>query len=326
MRDLVRLAVAAHRPIELPIEGRRDSAVMVLLHEERGVEQVIFQVRTQHVEHHRGEISFPGGSRDPADDSLLATALRETHEEIGVPEEDVEVFGQLDDTFTVSSNYLIRPYVGAIRTGGRTFTTAASEVSELLRVPLEHLLSPAARTVQVVERDGVATSTPAYRYGEHVIWGATARVSAVRHAVGSRLRRGRRRQRHDAAARAPRSIRGQRARHLHRQPRRAADGSRGGAGAGAGRAPAPGAGDGRLRQSPQPRPCHRAADRGALRAHRHRARLAARGGAGRGRGQRLGKTCVGAGRWAAARRGPTPSPAPKAAPPCVRASAARSTR
>ena len=176
MRDRVRVAVAAHRPRELPLAGRRDSAVMVLLHEERGVEHVLFQVRTQHVEHHRGEISFPGGRRDPADRTLLTTALRETHEEIGVPEQDVEVFGQLDDTVTLASNYLIRPYVGAIRTGGRAFTTAPSEVSELLRVPLAHLLSPAARAVQVVERDGVAVPTAAYRYGDHVIWGATARV------------------------------------------------------------------------------------------------------------------------------------------------------
>ena len=176
MRDRARLALAGYRPRELPLEGRPSSAVLVLLHEERGVEHVLFQVRTQHVAHHRGQISFPGGRRDAADRSLLATALRETREEIGVPEADVEVFGQLDDTLTATSNYLIRPYVGALRPGSREFAAAPREVSELLRVPLEHLLSPGAQGWQVVERDGVPEPTPAYCYGDHVIWGATARV------------------------------------------------------------------------------------------------------------------------------------------------------
>ncbi|MSQ42409.1 MAG: CoA pyrophosphatase [Dehalococcoidia bacterium] len=175
MRDRVRLALAAHRPLELPLASRRAAAVLLLLHEERGVEHVLFQVRTLAVDH-PGEISFPGGGHHPSDRSLLATALRETREEIGVPAHDVEVLGQLDDTATRSSNYLIRPYVGVLRPGPREFATAPLEVSELLRVPLDHLLSPGTRGWYVVDDAGAPEPTAAYYYGEHVIWGATARM------------------------------------------------------------------------------------------------------------------------------------------------------
>ena len=105
-----------------------------------------------------------------------------------MPEADVEVLGQLDDTVTATSNYLVRPYVGALRPGLREFTTAPREVSELLRVPLEHLLSPAGARWHVVERDGCPTPTPAYRYGDYVIWGATARGCSASSSRCSRRR------------------------------------------------------------------------------------------------------------------------------------------
>jgi 8-oxo-dGTP pyrophosphatase MutT (NUDIX family) len=178
VREQVRLAVASHRPIEIPLGEMRDSAVLVLLHEERGVEHLVLQVRSRRMALHRGEIGFPGGTRDAADHSLLATALRETREEIGLPEHEIEVYGQLDDAVTVVSNYRVRPYAAAVRPGARDFVADTREVHALLRVPLEHLLSPAAQGWYVVERDGQPVPTAAYHYGEHVIWGATARMIA----------------------------------------------------------------------------------------------------------------------------------------------------
>ncbi len=178
MRDHVRDAVRLHTARPMPLDGRRDAAVLLLLHAIDGVEHVLLQVRTSTVEHHRGEISFPGGRRDRVDDTLLDTALRETHEEIGVPPEMVEVFGALDDTDTRASNYRVRPYVGAVTPGFDAFLHAEREVSALLRVPLPHLLDPVNHVWKPVEQDGVTVASPAYQFGEHVIWGATARVLA----------------------------------------------------------------------------------------------------------------------------------------------------
>ncbi len=178
MRDRVRDALRSYTAQPMTLEGRRDAAVLLLLHAVDGVEHVLLQVRTSTVEHHRGEISFPGGRRDRLDGTLLDTALRETHEEIGVPREMVEVFGALDDTETRVSNYRVRPYVGAVTLGFDAFLHAEREVSALLRVPLPHLLDPVNHVWKAVEQDGAAVATPAYQFGEHVIWGATARVLA----------------------------------------------------------------------------------------------------------------------------------------------------
>jgi 8-oxo-dGTP pyrophosphatase MutT (NUDIX family) len=176
-RDHARRALAQYQPRELAIEDRRPAGVLVLIHEVEGADHIVFQQRTHGVRHHKGEISFPGGARDPEDTDLLATALRETHEEIGVVADLVEVFGQLDDTETYGSNYLIRPYVGAVAEGiAVTFVEAEREVRELFHVPLEHLLSPESRTWKVAERAGVVESTPSYTYEESEIWGATARM------------------------------------------------------------------------------------------------------------------------------------------------------
>ena len=178
MRDRVRDAVLSHKAQPMPLGGRRDAAVLLLLHAVDGVEHVLLQVRTATVKDHQGEISFPGGRRDRLDGTLLDTALRETHEEIGVPPEMVEVFGTLDDTETRVSNYRVRPYVGAIVPGFDAFLHAEREVSALLRVPLVHLIDPVNHIWKAVEQDGTAVATPAYQFGEHVIWGATARVLA----------------------------------------------------------------------------------------------------------------------------------------------------
>jgi 8-oxo-dGTP pyrophosphatase MutT (NUDIX family) len=176
LRDAVRLACTAHQPTELPLEGRSAAGVMVLLREIEGEDHVLLQVRTTHVRHHKGEISLPGGRQDASDATLLHTALREAQEEVGVPPEAVEVWGQLDDTPTVASNYLVRPFVGVIPGDLEPSNCAPQEVESLIEVPLQHLLSDRSRIWKVVDRDGTPAATPAFAYDGHVIWGATARV------------------------------------------------------------------------------------------------------------------------------------------------------
>ncbi len=177
VRALSRALLAAHEPALIGVEGRKRAAVLLLLYERENEEHVLFQVRTQQVEHHKGEISLPGGASDPRDGSFRTTALRETHEEIGVAPEHVEIFGRLDDVATRSSNYAIAPFVGAItEPGAYLFRTAPHEVSQLLEVPLAHLRSDDAAEWSVREDGGEALAARSFRWGEHLIWGATARV------------------------------------------------------------------------------------------------------------------------------------------------------
>ena len=175
MRERIREIVEGHEAAPLEDAALAPAAVLLLLHERDGAEHLLFQVRTHHVEHHKGEISFPGGAHDAEDGTLEATCLRETEEEIGVAASDIELFGRLD-TVPTRSHFAMTPFVGAItRPGPYPFRLAELEVAELLEVPLEWLRSPAALE-WTARPDG--SPMPAYRHGEHLIFGATARVVA----------------------------------------------------------------------------------------------------------------------------------------------------
>ncbi len=176
-RHQIREALTSFRPNELSNVNRRESGVLLLMHQIAGVEHLVFQHRTERVRYHKGQISFPGGARDTEDGTLLETALRETKEEIGVSGDLIEIYGRLDDTVTGGTNYLIRPFVGVISSDVRVeFVEAEREVRELFHVPVAHLLSEEARAWKAVEQDGSIEITPAYAYGAHIIWGATARM------------------------------------------------------------------------------------------------------------------------------------------------------
>lgn len=177
VRDQIREALTSFQPSELSRANLRESGVLLLMHQIAGVEYLVFQHRTERVRYHKGQISFPGGARDFEDGTLLETALRETEEEIGISGDLVEVYGRLDDTVTGGTNYLIRPFVGAVPSDVNVeFVEAKHEVRELLHVPVTHLLSEEARAWKAVERDGAIEVTPAYAFGAHIIWGATARM------------------------------------------------------------------------------------------------------------------------------------------------------
>lgn len=134
--------------------------------------KIILTVRTHTVEHHKGQISFPGGVFEPQDSSLEETALRETHEEIGLAREFVEIVGELPDIPTVATRFRVRPYVGLVREYPE-FQPNAHEIGEILLVPLKHLLDPANAALETHERNGVKYQINAYHFNSHRIWGAT---------------------------------------------------------------------------------------------------------------------------------------------------------
>ena len=156
------------------VHGRTKAAVLVALYVDGGDLHAVFTRRRHDLRSHAGEISFPGGRRDPGDTSLLETALRETEEEIGLPRDVVRVLGALAPTPTVATNYGVYPFVGLIEPG-RLWTLSPREVDEVLELRLAALRAARARR-RLLHR-GIPFRTDVYDMGDStVIWGATARI------------------------------------------------------------------------------------------------------------------------------------------------------
>lgn len=176
MRDDVRRLLAGYEPIpQTPDPPLPPAGVLLILHERPSGPHIIFQKRTDSVRDHKGQISFPGGAMDPGDESVRDTALRETHEEIGVLPEHIEVLGQLDDMVTVS-NFLVTPFVGWLDRFPYEWKFSDHEVAYLLEVPLEHLRDPKNLIPDRRVINGREYEFQSYQFGDDLIWGATARM------------------------------------------------------------------------------------------------------------------------------------------------------
>jgi 8-oxo-dGTP pyrophosphatase MutT (NUDIX family) len=173
--DQIRAAVRRPRQ-HLEAPHRTKAAVMLLLHPGPSGAELLFTRRTQDVLTHKGQISFPGGSQDRSDADLLATALRETHEEVGIPAEAIEILGELDDTLTASSHFLVTPFVGLYRGALDALRPEPREVAQVLSVPLAALRDPRILREDSFEVDGRPEPVYFYQHGPDVIWGATARI------------------------------------------------------------------------------------------------------------------------------------------------------
>ncbi len=146
---------------------------MPLYVDDAGELHAVFTKRRDDLRSHPGEISFPGGREDEDDVDLTATALREAHEEIGLPREAVQLLGALQPTPTLVTNFGIYPFVGLIEPGFQ-WVAQAEEVADVLELPLAAVREGYARR-RVVRRN-VAFRTDTYQVGDHLIWGATARM------------------------------------------------------------------------------------------------------------------------------------------------------
>ncbi len=159
----------------LSSEGLISAAVLVPVFEKEGEPHILLTKRSDQVEHHRGEISFPGGKVDPTDRDEQHCALRETSEEVGIKVEDVRVLGRLDDFYTVATRFHVAPFVGVIPYP-YDFRTSQREIASLLAVPLEVFFDPSRRSEDVWIVKGEPIEVVSYRWRGHNIWGATARI------------------------------------------------------------------------------------------------------------------------------------------------------
>lgn len=150
------------------------AAVLVPLVVRGAVPTVLMTRRTDHLHHHPGQISFPGGRVEEADTSPIDTALRETEEEIGLDRRHIELIGTLPDYLT-GTGFRVTPVVGLV-TPPFELTLDAFEVAEAFEVPLSHFLDPANHEQHSIVHEGRVRQFHAMPYQGHFIWGATAGI------------------------------------------------------------------------------------------------------------------------------------------------------
>lgn len=166
------------RRIPPPDGSARRAAVLVpLLLDPEGVE-IVYTVRKGDLNDHAGQISFPGGSLEPGDESLLDTALREAEEEIDLSRRMVEVVGELEEMYIPPSNFRVSPYVGLLPHKAE-FVIDPREVEEIFTAPLRDLLSPTNFQKVIWTRDGRDYEVPVFAVAGYEVWGATAAMTAA---------------------------------------------------------------------------------------------------------------------------------------------------
>jgi 8-oxo-dGTP pyrophosphatase MutT (NUDIX family) len=164
-----------HEASQVPVDGSVTAAVLAALFERDGQLWAVFTRRPSHLRLHAGQVSFPGGRREVGDADLIATALREASEEIGLQPSSVTILGALPPTPTVVTDIAIYPIVGLIEAPTGPWSIDPAEVDVVIEASLPQLAATHRR--QSFERaNGVRVTTDAYTAGDDVIWGATARI------------------------------------------------------------------------------------------------------------------------------------------------------
>jgi len=164
-------ALEAHPRNMVEVPGRRQAGVLIMLFERDGEPWVVLTERTHTVSLHKGEISFPGGARDPGDEDLWATAVRESVEELGVDPNSLQQLGALDDYPTFSSGYIVSPFIAAV-TPPEEWKASPAEIAHVIELPLKLLLD--VGRMEVWERDGIRFPMHIFDADGYRIWGVTA--------------------------------------------------------------------------------------------------------------------------------------------------------
>jgi 8-oxo-dGTP pyrophosphatase MutT (NUDIX family) len=159
--------------VAIELAATVQAAVLVPLFIDHGVAHAVFTERRHDLPRHAGEISFPGGRRERADADLIATALRETHEEIGLPASEVTIIGSLEPAPLIATGFGVYPFVGIVP-AGFNWTPSDREVAAVIELSLPAVAAGYGR--RQIERRGSTIRTDTYVVDGHTIWGATARI------------------------------------------------------------------------------------------------------------------------------------------------------
>ena len=161
------------------IKNARQSAVMALFYPDiKQLTKLVLILRKTYKGVHSAQVGFPGGKVEHEDQNLLQTALRETHEEVGVSPNVIEVYKELSQVYIPPSNFIVQPYLGIAKQTPK-FIKQETEVEDVLEVYLADLLDDSNLTNKVVKTSyGVEVEVPAYLLDNHLVWGATAMMLA----------------------------------------------------------------------------------------------------------------------------------------------------
>jgi len=178
MLEIIRKNLAAEPEPPSVHANLTPAAVLLPLLRRDGELHILLTKRTQTVKAHKGQVSFPGGVHDSDDESLLATALRESQEEIGLRPDDVEILGALDPITTVTTAFLVYTFVGLIPFP-YPFQLNSLEVAEILVVPFHFLADDTHWSSRYYQAHDHSFQAYFVTYAHYRIWGATARILKI---------------------------------------------------------------------------------------------------------------------------------------------------
>jgi 8-oxo-dGTP pyrophosphatase MutT (NUDIX family) len=173
MKERLKQVLSRRQKRHIVNPSRISAAVLLPIYYRQGQYYILFIKRTEKVKTHKGQIAFPGGTYETADGTLANTALRESSEEIDLAADKVEILGELDDELSLTSNYIISPFLALIPYPYQ-FKVDGEETEEIIEAPIPALLDENVIRQETLGSDTITSYS--YHYQGRVIWGATARI------------------------------------------------------------------------------------------------------------------------------------------------------
>jgi 8-oxo-dGTP pyrophosphatase MutT (NUDIX family) len=160
--------------LKLETKNPKTAAVMMLFYPKNGVTHLVLIVRNLYQGVHSAQIAFPGGKYEPRDQIFENTALRETHEEIGIPPANIEIMRPFTRLYIQASNFMVHPFLGISREE-LIFVPDSNEVADIIELPLSVFLDDDILvSVNLTTSYAENIMVPAFKIKEHIVWGATA--------------------------------------------------------------------------------------------------------------------------------------------------------
>ena len=174
-KEKIKKILAGYKKKSVEDASLKSAGVLIPLFEKDNICHILFTQRTDKVQYHKGQISFPGGGIEESDrGSIKRTMLREVCEELGVSSKDIEILGELDD-FVTTSDFVVTPLVGEIPYP-YNFKLSSFEIEKLIEVPVKALLEEHSAKEDKIDFNGELVDSYIYEHDGNIIWGVTARI------------------------------------------------------------------------------------------------------------------------------------------------------